>query len=93
MGTVTEINDGLSYITDDDDKGIQGVSWAKRNQDVEFWNDGRVESFIKVDGSGIQKHELKHLMIMWLALNYPDCLKFDDLEKEELIRKDTERKG
>ena len=93
MGTVTEIDDGLSYIFDDDSDNIAAVSWFKRNQYVEFNCDGRVTALIKTDGSGIQRHELKHLMIMWLALNYPDCLAYDDLEKEEVIKKATGLKG
>jgi len=91
MGTVTEIDDGFSYIFDDDSKTIESVMWMKRGQYVLFRNEGAiVESLQKIDGSGIGKHELRQLMIMWLALNYPDCLAFDKLEDEEKIRDDLE---
>jgi hypothetical protein len=76
MGTVTEIDDGLSYVLDDAKK-LTAVKWSKRNQFVEFKIDGSV-TCQQNDGFGIGKHELKELMTMWLALNYPDVLKFDD---------------
>ena len=89
MGTVTEIDDGLSYIFNDETKNIEAVQWLKRSQYVEFKNDGFVSALQKTDGSGIGKHELRQLMIMWLALNYPDTLAYDELEREEKIKADT----
>jgi hypothetical protein len=87
MGTVTEIDDGLVYETDNNK--IAAVSWQKRGQFVHFRNDGFVSALQKIDGTGIGKHELRQLMIMWLALNYPDTLAYDELEREEKIKVDT----
>lgn len=89
MGTVTEIDDGLYYIFGDDPQKIEAVQWHKRNQFVEFRNNGYVEALQKTDDSGIGKHELRQLMIMWLALNYPDTLVYDEIEREEKIKADT----
>ena len=89
MGTVTELDDGLFYVFDDDSKKIEAVQWFKGNQYVEFSNDGFVSAMQKTDGTGIGKHELRQLMIMWLALNYPDTLAYDELEREENIKADT----
>ena len=72
-----------------DSKKIEAVQWFKRNQYVEFRNDGFVSAIQKTDGTGIGKHELRQLMIMWLALNYPDTLSYDELEREENIKADT----
>ena len=85
MGRVIEIDDGFGYIHDAETNSIQSVQWFKRSQFVEFKNDGYVEALQKTDGSGISRHELRQLMIMWLALNYPDVLAFDELKKEEKI--------
>ena len=89
MGTVTELDDGLIYVFDDDSGKIEAVQWLKRSQFVEFRNDGFVSALQKTDGSGIGKHELRQLMIMWLALNYPDTLSFDEVEREEKIKTNT----
>lgn len=89
MGTVTELDDGLIYVFGDEPEKIEAVQWFKRNQYVEFRNDGFVSALQKTDGSGIGKHELRQLMIMWLALNYPDTLAFDEVEREETIKSDT----
>lgn len=88
MGTVTELDDGLIYVFGDD-KEIEAVQWFKRNQYVAFRNDGFVSALQKTDGSGIGKHELRQLMIMWLALNYPDTLAYDELDREEKIKAGT----
>ena len=89
MGTVAELEDGFSYIFGDDPEKIEAVQWLKRNQYVEFRNDGFVSALQKTNGSGIGRHELRQLMIMWLAINYPDTLAYDDLVLEEKIKADT----
>jgi len=89
MGTVTEIDDGLSYEFDENAVCV-GVNWNKRQQIVDFQNSGYVNALVRTDGTGIGRHELKELMIMWLALNYPDTLAYDKLEREEKIKADTE---
>ena len=89
MGKVIELDDGLGYVFEEDTREIKAVQWFKRNQYVEFRNDGFVQALQKTDNSGIGKHELRQLMIMWLALNYPDTLALDELEREEKIKSET----
>lgn len=89
MGEILKLDDGFFYITSNDSDEIEGVQWFKRNQYVIFDNSGYVSAINKSDGSGIEKHELRQLMIMWLALNYPDCLAEDQLSKESKLREDT----
>lgn len=88
MGTVTNLDDGLRYVFGDNNE-IEAVQWFKRKQHVEFKNNGFVSSIQKTDGSGICRHELRQLMIMWLALNYPDTLAYDEVAREEEIKSNT----
>ena len=78
MGTVTEIDDGLRY--EKDGESIVGVSWQSKGQIVRFANNGYVDMDTWHDGHGISKQKLRDLMIMWLALNYPDTLACDQEE-------------
>ena len=83
---IIELNDPFNYIVDSEDN-FTGVQWMnKRGQIAQFDCDGEVFSSHTIP---IPKHELRQLMIMWLALNYPDCLNYDDNEKEIKIRNST----
>ena len=90
MGDVVEINDPFSYIISDDGKGdvIEAVQWMNQqtSQMVVIENNG---SIFCSHTLAVPRHELRQLMIMWLALNYPDVLKCDELEKETMIRAGT----
>lgn len=84
MGDIVHLPDYLHYILGDNG-GIQAVQWFRDNNYLTFESSGKVDSLLRADNN-IQKHELKELMIMWLALNYPDVLQFDHLESEETKR-------
>ena len=79
MGKVIEfpdLSDNLEYVQDDDGKFI-GVSDAAG---VEITRcDDRME-FVSVYGevACVPKLCMKELMIAWLALNYPDVIKWDE---------------
>lgn len=76
MGTVTELNDPFEYITDAVTEKLIGVSWCDRIYSMAIMSNGEViTNSLEVE---IPKHELKQLMIMWLALEYPDSLNIDD---------------
>ncbi len=85
MSDVVVIEDPFSYICDD---GIMsGVTWQRgKTKLLSIMNSGEIQCTFR---GAIPKHELRQLMIMWLALNYPDCLRFDELEKEDRIRDST----
>ena len=86
MRNVIELDDPFTYTCDN---GVfRGVTWQRGTRLLNIDNDGSICCTFDTSAP-VPKHELKQLMIMWLALNYPDCLKFDDLEKEETIRNDT----
>jgi hypothetical protein len=89
MSNVIKLDDPFSYLINDKTGTIEGVQWFKGNQYVHIELSGKMSTLLKTN-SNIGAHELRQLMIMWLALVYPDTLKFDDLEKENLIREETE---
>ena len=87
MNNIIELNDPFSYICDNGVFG--GVTWQRDiTRLLSINNDGGIYCTFGIQ-KPVPKHELKQLMIMWLALNYPDCLNFDDLERETTIRNDT----
>jgi len=86
VGNIIEIEDPFSYIIDNGD--ITGVVWQRGNNIVQFDRDGTINviGYIK----NIKNHELRQLMIMWLALEHPGCLNFDIQTEEGKIRNDTQ---
>lgn len=75
---ITELYDPFAYVVADDDDKIIAVRWHRENNYVRFDRDGTV-SFAGSE-KNIDNHELKQLMIMWLALEHPKCLDFDATE-------------
>ena len=72
MGEVIEFPDKFYYRTDDDNN-ILGCGGEGFNIDNIPKNKVLLDENVTMDRS-----DLKELMIMWLALNYPDVLAFDD---------------
>lgn len=89
MAEIIKLDDPFSYTVNDKTQTIEGVQWLKNNQYVGIDLNGHMSTLLKTD-KNIEAHELRQLMIMWLALTYPDTLQFDELEKENLIREETE---
>ena len=84
---VVDIDDPFSYIFDNGVFG--GVVWQRGNRRLlSIDNNGAIFCSFNAEPI-IPKHELRQLMVMWLALNYPDCLRFDHLEKEKEVRRET----
>ena len=87
MSNIIELDDPFTYTCDDG--MFKGVTWQRgATRLLSIDNDGTICCTFGMS-KPVPKHELKQLMIMWLALNYPDCLRFDDLERETTIRNDT----
>lgn len=63
-------SDKYFYVQDGDK--IMGCC----TDDLCFSNEGSKVNIIVEEP--IEKSEVKELMVMWLALNYPDVLKFDE---------------
>lgn len=84
MGEVIELNDPFIYIFDDKTKKVLAVQWSKPPNSLIIENCGRVDALLRTDCI-IPPHELRQLMVMWLGVNNPDCLKFDEIEKENKI--------
>lgn len=84
MSNVVEMPEKLNYIVFEKNghENIDGVSWKTGNAEINIFNSGHVNGWYKNSlhefRSDIPKNELKQLMIMWLALNYPDCLAIDE---------------
>ena len=88
MNNVFNLKDPLSYAINKKGK-IESVQWFRDGQYITIdLDDGSMSTLLKV--SNIKKHELRQLMIMWLCLTYPDCVNFDEVEKEEKIRNSAE---
>lgn len=78
MDNVIQLNDPFSYILEQGPEKETIVGVQRRNRDgsvLELHNDGFVGCY---NDHFIPKHELKQLMIMWLALNYPDVVNWDE---------------
>lgn len=84
MGEVVELKDPFSYIMAG--KDIDGVMYTKGEDygdaciEIVNYDDKHVlvRCRLGCSASRISKNDLKQLMIMWLALDYPDVLKFDE---------------
>ena len=87
MDNVFELNDPFSYQIGDNGK-IDAVQWFNGSQYIVINLDGTIETLLLLDN--MQSHELRQLMIMWLALKYPDTLNYDENEKEKLIQESSE---
>ena len=57
-----------------DTKVIHGVIWKRGDDELYIGRDGGVQT----NTDSIPKNELKELMIMWLALEYPDVIEWDE---------------
>jgi len=88
VGEVVQIDDPFFYVTGDEGQ-IVGVSWqrTKGADIVTIMRDGTLNAVTHL--TNMQNHEMRQLMIMWLALEHPDCLNFDPLEEENKIREET----
>jgi len=78
MGEVIEmVPDTLLYITDDG--GIIGVSDTS-DDCIEIYNykDSDIVFINTEEDAQISKEKFRNLCVAWLALNFPDNLKFDD---------------
>lgn len=72
MNNIVDFPDPYNYVLDADDN-IIGVS--KGNCEI-FNIVGSPLVSVDIENP-IPKSELKELMVMWLALNYPDVVAFD----------------
>lgn len=84
VSNIFELNDPLSYVIGGNDE-IEAVQWFKDNQYITIELSGKTQTLLKTN-KNIESHELRQLMIMWLALTYPDCLNFDALDQEKQAR-------
>lgn len=77
MGEVIQMKDPYSYFMNDKGKAI-GVKFERAGTYIAICNDDDLVRILADQECSMHKSELKQLMIMWLALNYPDVLKFDE---------------
>ncbi len=75
---ILEFPDPLRYLLDTDQK-INGVAWIRGKEEISLFLDGTINITGK-DHIVLPRKDLSDLMVMWLALNYPETLKFDDEE-------------
>jgi len=73
MGELLKFPDNDKYFYVEDDNKIVGVC----SDDLCLSDEGS-QIYITTRDQLIEKWDLKELMIMWLALNYPDVLKYDE---------------
>ena len=81
MGKVIEFpdpTDTLEYINDVDGECIIGVADSESGIKVFSVDDNTVIVEIAYKAEFIPKQSLRELMIAWLALNYPDVIKWDE---------------
>ncbi len=78
MGQVVKMKELHSYIMNG--QNVNGVAYEKDGEFIEIENLLEKSAMVRCFSGriSIRKNDLKELMIMWLALNYPDVLKFDD---------------
>lgn len=83
---IIKLSDPFFYVFDDENENeILAVMWRRDRDYMQFSLNGSFYSSTKY----IPNHELRQLMIMWLALMYPDALSYDHLENENAIKKAT----
>ena len=78
MGEVVEMKELHSYIMNG--KKVAGVAYEKDGEFIEIENLLKKSAMVRCFSGRIPitKNDLKQLMIMWLALNYPDVLQYDE---------------
>lgn len=82
---VIELKDPFTYVFDDKTRRVIAVMWKKGKSHLAFGGSGFVDKI----GESPKPHELRQLMVMWLAINYPDQLSFDAMKEEAKIKNST----
>ena len=77
MGDVVELKDPFFYQMGADDK-VKGVGYGRGFNHIVFTSIDDQVIVSTTEDAELSKHELKQLMTMWLSVNYPDVLRFDE---------------
>ena len=77
---ILEFPDPFEYIMYND--SVTGIAWCGAGVRVEFFRDGTVSA---TNGAVYEmpKNALKELMVMWLALEYPELVEIEEGENNE----------